>query len=112
MLARSKLWAIFFLQKEREDYEVIIEDGKLMYKKSGELLDSTGDSSESKWIFVLSTSKNLYVGQVNFFILQSNMTLMIGELRLISILADCRRRKAYFSIPVFSLEELHQLLED
>ncbi|ONK59689.1 uncharacterized protein A4U43_C08F9330 [Asparagus officinalis] len=49
--------------KEREVYEVIVEDGKLLYKKSGEVLDTTETSSNSKWIFVLSTSKNLYVGQ-------------------------------------------------
>ena len=67
MMVGSNLLAIFFLQKEREDYEIGIEDGKLMYKKSGTLLDTTGESSE-KWIFVLSTSKSLYVGQVNFFL--------------------------------------------
>ena len=64
MMVGSNLLAIFFLQKEREDYEIGIEDGKLMYKKSWTLLDTTGESSE-KWIFVLSTSKSLYVGQVN-----------------------------------------------
>ncbi|CAI0440608.1 unnamed protein product [Linum tenue] len=45
---------------ERQAYEVVVEDGKLMYKQTGELLNTTGDS---KWIFVLSTSKTLYVGQ-------------------------------------------------
>ncbi|XP_047337844.1 IQ domain-containing protein IQM4-like [Impatiens glandulifera] len=45
---------------ERETYEVIVEDGKLMYKKTGILVET---SEESKWIFVLSTSRNLYVGQ-------------------------------------------------
>ncbi|PKA61388.1 hypothetical protein AXF42_Ash014305 [Apostasia shenzhenica] len=48
--------------KEREDYEVIVEDGMLIYKKSWELLDTTGGPKGSKWIFVLSTSNNLYVG--------------------------------------------------
>lgn len=59
---------MFFLQKEREVYEVIVDDGKLVYKKSGQVLDTTEDDSESKWIFVLSTTKNLYVGQVSFFL--------------------------------------------
>ncbi|PKA58263.1 hypothetical protein AXF42_Ash012986 [Apostasia shenzhenica] len=48
--------------KEREDYEVIVEDGRFIYGKSRELLDTTEGPRDSKWIFVLSTSKNLYVG--------------------------------------------------
>ncbi|KAL6657026.1 hypothetical protein ACP70R_004806 [Stipagrostis hirtigluma subsp. patula] len=51
--------------KEREDYEVIIEDGKFMYKNSRQILDTSGGPRDAKWIFVLSTSKNLYVGQKN-----------------------------------------------
>ena len=47
-------------QKEREAYEVIVEDGKLVYRQSGDFVDALGDC---KWIFVLSTSRNLYVGQ-------------------------------------------------
>lgn len=56
---------IFFpnLQTERMEYEVRIEDGKLIYKKSGTVLDSTKGPKDTKWIFVLSTSKTLYVGQ-------------------------------------------------
>ncbi|GJN10916.1 hypothetical protein PR202_ga29061 [Eleusine coracana subsp. coracana] len=49
--------------KEREDYEVVIEDGKFMYKNSRQVLDTSGGPRDAKWIFVLSTSKNLYVGQ-------------------------------------------------
>ncbi|KAI0524958.1 hypothetical protein KFK09_004348 [Dendrobium nobile] len=49
--------------KEREAYEVIVEDGKLIYKKNRECLDTTGGPIDSKWIFVLGTLKNLYVGQ-------------------------------------------------
>ncbi|KAL9407411.1 hypothetical protein Peur_004383 [Populus x canadensis] len=45
---------------ERKAYEVVVKDGKLVYKESGELLHSTEDA---KWIFVLSTSKTLYVGK-------------------------------------------------
>ncbi|KAL8170940.1 hypothetical protein V2J09_022744 [Rumex salicifolius] len=47
---------------ERLAYEVCVEDGKLFYKQSGELLDTTMEPHE-KWIFVLSTSKTLYVGK-------------------------------------------------
>ncbi|KAK3140517.1 hypothetical protein QOZ80_5AG0402060 [Eleusine coracana subsp. coracana] len=46
--------------KERQEYEVIVEGGKLIYKKNGLLLHTSDDS---KWIFVLSTTKALYVGQ-------------------------------------------------
>ncbi|KAL7601930.1 hypothetical protein Lser_V15G25557 [Lactuca serriola] len=46
--------------KERESYEVIVENGKLVYRQTGLLLETI---EGSKWIFVLSTSKNLYVGQ-------------------------------------------------
>ncbi|KAI3518682.1 hypothetical protein L1887_07491 [Cichorium endivia] len=47
---------------ERKAYEVEMEDGKLLYKQTGEFLDTTGESKGAKWIFVLSTSKVLYVG--------------------------------------------------
>ncbi|KAF5725521.1 hypothetical protein HS088_TW23G00244 [Tripterygium wilfordii] len=45
---------------ERKAYEVIVEDGKFLYKQTGEFLHTTGDA---KWIFVLSTSKILYAGK-------------------------------------------------
>ncbi|KAL3534007.1 hypothetical protein ACH5RR_007528 [Cinchona calisaya] len=48
---------------ERKTYEVVIEDGKFMYKQSGQLLDTRGSPEDAKWIFVLSVSKVLYVGQ-------------------------------------------------
>ncbi|KAF8398573.1 hypothetical protein HHK36_017504 [Tetracentron sinense] len=48
---------------ERKAYEVIVENGKLLYKQTGELLDTTGGPKDAKWIFVLSTSESLYVGQ-------------------------------------------------
>ncbi|TVU46846.1 hypothetical protein EJB05_06418, partial [Eragrostis curvula] len=64
--SRSKLLSqcIKYLgPKEREDYEVVIEDGKFVYKKSGQILDTSCGPRDAKWIFVLSTSKTLYVGQ-------------------------------------------------
>ncbi|GLT27015.1 hypothetical protein SLA2020_020450 [Shorea laevis] len=45
---------------ERIAYEVIVLDGKFLFKRTGELLHTTGNA---KWIIVLSTSKTLYVGQ-------------------------------------------------
>ncbi|KAK2647368.1 hypothetical protein Ddye_014857 [Dipteronia dyeriana] len=50
---------------ERMVYEVAVEDGKFIYKQSGKLVDTTGGPPDAKWIFVLSTSKTLYVGQKN-----------------------------------------------
>ncbi|KAL6648077.1 hypothetical protein ACP70R_012301 [Stipagrostis hirtigluma subsp. patula] len=64
--SRSKLQSqcIKYLgPKEREEYEVVIEDGKFLYKKSGQILDTSCGPRDAKWIFVLSTSKTLYVGQ-------------------------------------------------
>jgi hypothetical protein len=52
---------LFLFQNEREAFEVVVEGGKLMYRKSGVLVNTTEDS---KWIFVLSTTRSLYVGQV------------------------------------------------
>lgn len=46
--------------KEREAYEVIVENGKLVYKQSGNIVET---KEGSKWIFVLSTTRSLYVGQ-------------------------------------------------
>ncbi|KAJ9167970.1 hypothetical protein P3X46_019556 [Hevea brasiliensis] len=46
--------------KEREAYEVIVENGKLVYRENGNLVDTV---EGSKWIFVLSTTRALYVGQ-------------------------------------------------
>ncbi|KAL5720277.1 hypothetical protein ACHQM5_012956 [Ranunculus cassubicifolius] len=48
---------------EREAYEVVVEDGKFKYKKSGIILDTSEGPHDAKWIFVLSTCKSLYVGQ-------------------------------------------------
>ncbi|XP_057420545.1 IQ domain-containing protein IQM2-like [Lotus japonicus] len=48
---------------ERLAYEVVVEDGKFFYKQSGELLHTGDEDAHAKWIFVLSTSKTLYVGK-------------------------------------------------
>ncbi|XP_031399586.1 IQ domain-containing protein IQM2-like [Punica granatum] len=48
---------------ERKAYEVAVVDGKFFYKQSGEILHTLGESEDTKWIFVLSTSKSLYVGK-------------------------------------------------
>lgn len=66
--ARSKLQqqCIKYLgPKEREAYEVIIDDddGKFLYRQSRQVLDTSDGPKGAKWIFVLSTSKKLYVAQ-------------------------------------------------
>ncbi|KAF8041111.1 hypothetical protein BT93_B3128 [Corymbia citriodora subsp. variegata] len=48
---------------ERKAYEVVIEDGKLFYKQSGKPIHTTGEPRDGKWIFVLSTSRVMYVGK-------------------------------------------------
>lgn len=48
------------MQKEREAYEVVVEGGRLAYRKSKDLVHT---SEGSKWIFVLSSSRVLYVGE-------------------------------------------------
>ncbi|GLT98700.1 hypothetical protein SLE2022_161920 [Rubroshorea leprosula] len=46
--------------KERETYEVIVENGRLIYRQNGLPVETV---EGSKWIFVLSTTRILYVGQ-------------------------------------------------
>ncbi|XP_015692900.2 IQ domain-containing protein IQM4-like isoform X2 [Oryza brachyantha] len=46
--------------KERQEYEVVVESGRLVYRQSRGVVHTSDDS---KWIFVLSTTKALYVGQ-------------------------------------------------
>lgn len=48
---------------ERKDYEVAVVDGKFHFRKTEELLNTEGECEDTKWIFVLSPSKTLYVGK-------------------------------------------------
>ena len=47
-------------QKKRKAYEVVVHDGKLIYKQSGIPVNS---DEGAKSIFVLSTTRALYVGK-------------------------------------------------
>lgn len=60
LLINHFAFVAFNLQEEREAYEVIVKGGKLVYKQSKKLVHTT---EGSKWIFVLSPSRILYVGQ-------------------------------------------------
>ncbi|XP_042501910.1 IQ domain-containing protein IQM3-like [Macadamia integrifolia] len=46
--------------QEREDYEYIVIEGKILHKQTEKFLDT---SEGSKWIFVMSTSKKFYAGE-------------------------------------------------
>ncbi|KAK3443492.1 hypothetical protein EUGRSUZ_B03610 [Eucalyptus grandis] len=48
---------------ERKAYEIVIEDGKLFHRQSGKPIHTTGEPRDEKWIFVLSTSRVMYVGK-------------------------------------------------
>ncbi|XP_044463394.1 IQ domain-containing protein IQM1-like [Mangifera indica] len=61
--------------KEREAYEVTVESGKLVHRQTGVLLDTTVGY---KWIFVLSTSRALYVGQKKKGVFQHSSFLSGG----------------------------------
>ncbi|XP_073150290.1 IQ domain-containing protein IQM1-like [Henckelia pumila] len=62
---------------EREAYEVVVENGKLVYRRSGILVDTT---EGSKWIFVLSTTRSLYVGQKKKGLFQHSSFLAGGAI--------------------------------
>ncbi|KAJ4753323.1 IQ calmodulin-binding motif family protein [Rhynchospora pubera] len=47
---------------EREHYEYIIKDGRIMHKQLEVFLDTRKDSKEEKWIFVMSSEKKIYAG--------------------------------------------------
>ncbi|XP_073137063.1 IQ domain-containing protein IQM1-like [Henckelia pumila] len=63
--------------KERESYEVVVEYGKLVNKESGALIDTI---EGSKWIFVLSTTRTLYVGQKKKGLFQHSSFLAGGAI--------------------------------
>ncbi|KAJ8615217.1 hypothetical protein MRB53_034589 [Persea americana] len=55
---------IYLGPQEREHYEYVPKDGRIIHKQTGELIDTTQGSEKGKWIFVMSTTKKLYAGQV------------------------------------------------
>ncbi|XP_078157237.1 IQ domain-containing protein IQM3-like [Carex rostrata] len=48
--------------QEREHYEYIIEEGRIVHKQCRVFLDTRKDSKEEKWIFVVSSAKKIYAG--------------------------------------------------
>ncbi|CAF1704375.1 hypothetical protein HID58_053755 [Brassica napus] len=64
---------------ERKAYEVVVEEGKFFYKNSGEMLQTSSmEEGDSKWIFVLSTSKVLYIGKKKKGVFQHSSFLAGG----------------------------------
>ncbi|XP_009778616.1 IQ domain-containing protein IQM3-like [Nicotiana tabacum] len=49
--------------QEREHYEYIVVEGRIVHAKTGNLLDTTKGLPGAKWIFVMATSKRLYAGE-------------------------------------------------
>ncbi|KAJ8534039.1 hypothetical protein K7X08_007363 [Anisodus acutangulus] len=48
--------------QEREHYEYLVAEGKILHSQTGNHLDTTNGLPGAKWIFVMSTSKRLYAG--------------------------------------------------
>uniref|UniRef100_A0A1J3C751 IQ domain-containing protein IQM3 n=1 Tax=Noccaea caerulescens TaxID=107243 RepID=A0A1J3C751_NOCCA len=48
--------------QEREEYEYVIIEGKIVHKLTGKFLHTMHGSEGTKWIFVMSTFKKLYAG--------------------------------------------------
>ncbi|KAM0886320.1 hypothetical protein ACQ4PT_029789 [Festuca glaucescens] len=63
--------------QERQQYEVVVESGKLVFKQTRVLVHSSDDS---KWIFVLSTTKAFYVGQKKKGLFQHSSFLAGGAI--------------------------------
>lgn len=55
----------FCYQQEREHYEYVVAEGKILHNLTGNHLDTTNGLPGAKWIFVMSTSKRLYAGEVS-----------------------------------------------
>lgn len=55
----------FCYQQEREHYEYVVAEGKILHSLTGNHLDTTKGLPGAKWIFVMSTSKKLYAGEVS-----------------------------------------------
>ncbi|KAM0875129.1 hypothetical protein ACQ4PT_036991 [Festuca glaucescens] len=71
--------------QERQQYEVVVESGKLVFKQTGVLVHSSDDF---KWIFVLSTTKAFYVGQKNKGSFQHSSFLAGGAITAAGRLVD------------------------
>nr|CBX24473.1 hypothetical_protein [Oryza glaberrima] len=77
--ARLKKQCIKYLgPQERELYEYIVTEGKIIHKHSGEPLDTSQGPKGTKWIFVMSTTKKLYAGKKERGVFQHSSFLAGG----------------------------------
>jgi hypothetical protein len=65
------------MQHEREHYEYIIKEGRIVHKQCGIFLDTRKDSKEEKWIFVVSSEKKIYSGVVHVHLSISKIHLLL-----------------------------------
>lgn len=103
---------------------MIVEDSRLIYKLSRQIVNTTKSRKGSKWIFVLSTCKTLYIGQVDDY--SASMALLhwqiaatsfhlaniLGTDEMLVFQHDYRNRRAHSSTPASLQGELHQLQGD
>ncbi|KAJ9692389.1 hypothetical protein PVL29_011445 [Vitis rotundifolia] len=106
----------YLAPKEREAYEVVIDDGKLVYRHSGVLLNTV---EGSKWIFVLSPSRNMYVaekkqGQFHHSsFLAGGATIAVGQLVAHNgVLQAIRPYSGYYNPTEENFKELISFLEE
>ncbi|CAN4118259.1 unnamed protein product [Withania somnifera] len=70
--------------QEREHYKYIVAEGKIVHEKTGNLLDTTKGLPGAKWIYLMSTSRRLYAGEMRMFhhssFLAGGATLAAGRL--------------------------------
>ncbi|CAL4911599.1 unnamed protein product [Urochloa decumbens] len=64
--------------KERELYEYIVNEGKVIHKQSREPLDTSHGPEGAKWIFVMSTARRLYAGKKEKGVFQHSSFLAGG----------------------------------
>ncbi|XP_022842106.1 IQ domain-containing protein IQM1-like isoform X1 [Olea europaea var. sylvestris] len=102
--------------KERESYEIVVENGKLVYKQSGSTLNTV---EGSKWIFVLSTTRILYVGKKKKGLFQHSSFLSGGAIttagRLVAhdgVLKAIWQCSGHYQPTEESFSELINFLED
>eukprot|EP01018_Ginkgo_biloba_P021131 Gb_01832 [translate_table: standard] len=105
--------------EEREKYQVIIKNGKLLHKQSGKLIDTTNGSEGHKWIFVLSASKKFYVGQKQKGMFQHSSflaggaTLAAGNLIVQDGVLQCiARRSGHYLPTIENFEAFCSFLEE
>ena len=70
------LWLLVGKQQEREHYEYIVVEGKIIHKQTRNVLDTIKGLKEGKWIFVMSTSKKLYAGKVTIWLRTATVWLL------------------------------------